>query len=79
MFCALGQEGMIFAWYQQLINRLPEWLSKPLGGCYKCMTGQMMLWYFVITKPFNIIELLFFVSAGILSSMVYNKFYCWLR
>jgi hypothetical protein len=79
MFCALGSEGMIFAWYQRLINRLPDWLCKPLGGCYKCFTGQVMLWYFILFKQFNIIELLFFVSAGILCSMIYNKIYCYLK
>jgi hypothetical protein len=80
MFCALGQdEGMIFHWYQKMLKNLPAWINFPLGGCYICFTGQICFWYFIVTKPFNIIELLFFVSAGILSSMVYNKFYCWLK
>jgi len=79
MFCALGQEGMIFEFYQKLIKKLPTWIYKPLGGCYKCLTGQVCLYYFIFTKPFNIIELLFFVSAGILSSMFYNKIYCLLK
>ena len=79
MFCALGQnKGMIFYWYQQLICKLPDWLCKPLGGCFLCFTGQVCLWYFIFTKPFNIIELLFFVSAGIFASAIYNKIYCWL-
>jgi hypothetical protein len=78
MFCALGEEGMIFEWYQKLICRLPEWLCRPLGGCYKCFTGQIMLWYIIFTKPFKIIEFLFFVSAGIIMSMIYNKIYCYL-
>ena len=80
MFCALGQKkGQIFYWYQQKIKRLPEYLYKPLGGCYICFTGQICLWYFIFTKPINIVELLFFISAGILSAMIYNKIYCWLR
>jgi len=80
MFCALGQdEGMIFNWYQKLIVKLPDWLCRPLGGCYKCFVGQVCLWYFVFVKPFNIVELLFFISAGILSAMVYNKIYCYLK
>jgi len=32
----------------------------------------------VTTKPFNIIELSFFVAAGILTSTFWNKLYCWL-
>jgi hypothetical protein len=80
MFCALGQDkGMIFYWYQQLIKRLPHYLYYPLGGCYMCFTGQICFWYFIITKPFNIVELLFFISAGIMSAVIWNKLYCWLR
>ncbi len=29
-------EGMIFHWYNNLIEKLPEWLYKPLGGCIIC-------------------------------------------
>jgi len=76
MFCALGEEGMIFEWYQKLICKLPDWICKPLGGCFKCFTGQVMLWFFIFTKPFNLFELLFFVSAGIFCSMIWNTLYC---
>jgi hypothetical protein len=80
MFCALGQdEGMIFYSYQKFIKRLPEYFRRPLGGCYVCFIGQVCFWYFIITKPFDIMELLFFISAGILSAMGYNKIYCWLK
>jgi hypothetical protein len=79
MFCALGSKGMIFEWYQKQINKLPEYLCKPIGGCHLCFTGQVCLWYFLFTKPFNIIELLFFVSAGIFASAIYNKIYCFLN
>ena len=88
MFCALGQdEGMIFHWYQKLIKRLPKWLGWPLGGCYKCFTGQVCFWYFCFSKDAldygtfarATIELLFFVAAGIFCSMIYNKIYCFLN
>jgi hypothetical protein len=79
MFSALGEEGMIFHWYRKLICRLPEWLCRPLGGCYRCLTGQICLWYFLFTKPFNIVELLFFCSAGIFCSMIWNEIYSWLK
>jgi hypothetical protein len=79
MFCTLGQKRMIFYFYQKQIHRLPDWLCKPLGGCYKCFTGQVCLWYFIFTKPFNIVEFLFFVSAGIFSAMIYNKIYYYLK
>ena len=79
MFCALGEKGKIFHFYRREICRLPEWLCRPLGGCYMCFTGQVCLWYFIITKSFDIIELLFFCSAGIMMSMIYDKLYQWLK
>lgn len=80
MFSALTQrEHSILSWYGKLIKRLPWYLCRPLGGCYMCITGQACLWYFVFTKPFNVLELGFFVSAGIMLSMVYNRIYCYLN
>jgi len=80
MISALIQDPhTLFTWYGKLIERLPWYLCKPLGGCYRCFTGQFCLWYFLIKKPFNLIELGFFISAGILISMVYNKIYCYLK
>jgi hypothetical protein len=80
MISALIQEPHTpLSWYGSLIDRLPWYLRKPLGGCYKCFTGEVLLWYFVFTKPFDVIELLFFVFAGIFVSIIYNKIYCWLH
>ena len=79
MFCALGEEGKLFHFYQRVICKLPKYLCKPLGGCFMCFTGQVCLWYFVITKPLKIIELLFFCSAGILISMIWNRLYQFLK
>lgn len=73
-FCALGEPGMIFAGYQRLICRLPDWLYNPLGGCHKCLTGQVCFWYYLITEihSYNIIDHLAFTSAGIFLSLIYN-------
>lgn len=73
MFVYLGQPGYIFAWYQKLIDPLPEWLWKPLGGCVKCFTGQAMFWYYIFFMEYNFIQHLFYVSTAILLSMIYNK------
>ena len=75
MFCAMGRDGLIFTPYQRLISKLPDWLSWPLGKCFKCFTGQVMFWWFLFTHKFDVIELLFFVSAGILISMIWDKLY----
>lgn len=80
MFSALTQEEhSLLSWYGKLLDRLPWWLCKPLGGCYRCFAGQVCLWYFIFTKPFDLFELGFFVSAGILASMIYNEIYCYLK
>ncbi len=81
MFCALGHgEGMIFHWYQRLIKRLPKWIGWPLGGCYLCFTGQVMLWFYLLKyfEDYNLIEHLFFISAGIFASAIYYKVFNWL-
>lgn len=75
MFTALGEPDMIFAPYQRLINHLPLWLNKPLGGCSYCFCGQVSLWYFIFTQPFNLLELLFFVSLSIFLTSIYT--YIW--
>ena len=84
MFCALGQEkGDIFHWYQRLLKRLPEFLSKPLGGCYMCFTGQVCFWVYLLNRisleTYDLFEHLFYVSAGIIIAMIYNKIYCYLK
>jgi hypothetical protein len=80
MISALIQdEHTLFSWYGKLIERLPWYLYKPLGGCYRCFVGQFCLWYFIIVKPFHLIELGFFISAGIFSAMIYHKIYCYLK
>jgi hypothetical protein len=67
------------SWYGELISKLPWYICKPIGGCYKCFTGEVFLWYFIFTKPFDIFGLLFFVCAGIFASVVYNKVYLFLN
>lgn len=80
MFSALTQDQhTLLSWYGKLIAPLPWWLYKPLGGCYRCFVGELCLWYFVFTKPFQLVELGFFVAAGIMVAMVYNKIYCYLK
>jgi len=75
----LQQDQSLLSWYHKAIARLPWYLCKPLGGCYKYFVGQVCLWYFIFTKPFNLIELAFFVTAGIAASMVYHFVYCFLN
>lgn len=74
IFSTLLEEGSIFEWYDKLICRLPEWLYKPLGGCYRCLTGQTLFWYYIIVhfNDYNVIEHLFYPSLGIFLVTIYN-------
>lgn len=78
MFVVMGEPEHIFAPYQRLINRLPNWLNKPLGSCFYCLTGEAALWIYLFTKPFNPaifsnwIDFLFFVSLSIFLTKIYS-------
>lgn len=79
VFTALEKKRMPFHWYKKLICKLPWYLCKPLGGCYMCLTGEVCLWYLVFSGQFHWLETPFLVCIGIISSMIYNKIYCWLH
>jgi putative flippase GtrA len=76
-FYQLGQTGHIFNWYQRLIENLPEWLMKPLGGCGVCFSGQVLFHYYWIThlQNYNIIDQLFYPAAGIFLATILNYIY----
>lgn len=80
MFVAISQqEQSIFSWYQKLINPLPWYIREPIGGCAQCFTGQVCLWYYVLTvRPFAFVDFLFYPAAGIFLSLIYNRIYKWL-
>jgi hypothetical protein len=59
--------GMIFHWYKNLLYHLCEylggcnkyefylkWIGKPLGLCETCFTGQLALWYYLLTRHTNV-------------------------
>lgn len=74
VFVRLGEPGSIFAWYQRLIENLPWWLWKPLGGCERCCAGQVLFWYYLFFHiDYNLIEHLFYPAFGISLTLIYNK------
>lgn len=50
----LIQPQMIFGWYGDRIDRLPMYLSKPLGGCSLCFGGQFSLWAYIIYFQYDL-------------------------
>lgn len=74
IFVKMGEPGMVFSWYQKLIEGLPEWLWKPLGGCVMCLCGQTLFWAYLILhfKDYNFINHLFYPSLGIFLVVIYD-------
>jgi len=77
IFIKIGEPGNIFSWYQKLIEGLPDWLWKPLGGCDRCCVGQTLFWAYLVIhfKDYNIINHLFYPAAGIFLIVIYDYIY----
>lgn len=74
IFIQLIEPEMIFSFYGKMIDGLPEWLYKPLGGCLYCFTGQVCFWgYLFYPCEYNIIDHLFFASLGIFLASIYDQ------
>lgn len=43
----LMQPGMLMWPWFRIIERLPQWIAKPLGYCSLCFAGQAALWLWV--------------------------------
>lgn len=61
----LEDENMIFSWYGKFIDKLPTWISKPIGGCDLCMAGQFGLWGYFFLGEYKFIEHIFFTILTI--------------
>ena len=78
VFCEmLITEGNIFAFYGQLIERLPLWLQNPLGGCPKCMAGQIALWGYILLPGYKFLDHIIFIVVTIfvteILTLIYGK------
>jgi len=75
VFVILTSPGEIFYFWYRIINHLPDWLFRPLGGCFKCAAGQAALWFYLIRHfhSYNFFEHIFFISGTILTVMILDK------
>jgi len=66
---------MIFSRWWEVLNRLPMWLSKPLGACEYCFAGQSALWGYIIIhhSQYNVLEHIMYVSITIFSIAIINR------
>jgi hypothetical protein len=75
----LTQPDMILdRWYIFLEQKIgnKSWLFNPLVGCYKCVTGQIALWYYIFTcNHYNLWNHMLFISLSIFISIILNFIY----
>ena len=72
----LMEEGMIFSWWWNVINRLPMWLAKPLGECEYCLGGQLSLWYYLLLNwhDYNVFYHIAYISLTLFTIKLINIF-----
>jgi hypothetical protein len=68
---------MIFSKWWMVLNRLPNWLSKPLGACEYCLSGQLALWYYLyqswLVGSYNALEHIAYISIAIFTVKIINR------
>lgn len=64
--CILVSEGMVFGFWEKILDRLPDELAYPLGKCPYCFGGQIALWYYFFIEEYNIVHHIYFISLTIL-------------
>lgn len=74
----LTEPGMLLAaihyWAEQ---HLPGWLFMPVIGCFKCVAGQLAMWYYIVTRwhDYHFTEHVTIVSSTIFISILLNYIY----
>ena len=83
----LTQPGHVLRWWYELLwdgyNKVfpPEkeshykykWIMNPILECELCVSGQLALWIFLFTAPFNLINLIFCICLSILIAKILSK------
>lgn len=68
----LMEPGMIFYKWNDVLNKLPDWLAYPLGRCEYCLAGQLSLWYFFTLGDYNFFYHIGFISIAIFTVRIIN-------
>lgn len=75
----LAEDRMILGWLRQRLEKFPEWIYFPLIGCFKCVSGQLALWMYVLLHYWNydIFSHVSFICVTIFISLIINKITEW--
>lgn len=74
----LTAEGMILARFRDICEEnLRRSAFKPLIGCFKCVTGQLAMWLFIVVQwnSYNPIWHIFSICSAILLVSFIDKLY----
>lgn len=67
--------GMILDFYARWLDKLPDWLAYPLGGCVFCFAGQLALWVYLFCfwNVYNLFYHVAFICLSIFWTLIHNK------
>lgn len=70
---------MIFNKLNYVYDKLPSWLSKPLGVCEYCFAGQIAFWHYIIVNidTYNLFTHILMTSLSIFMVELINIIYIW--
>lgn len=73
----ITEPGEILSKPFQLLERLPEWLFKPLVGCCKCVAGQTALWLYplYLCEAYDPIVHIWFVLQCVFNAAIIRAIY----
>jgi len=67
---------MIFGWWNNVLNKIPDWLAKPLGKCEYCLAGQLSFWYYLIYffNDYDVANHIVYTSLSIFTVEIINLY-----
>jgi hypothetical protein len=73
----LTESGMILnGLFRAAEQTLPSYIFKPLIGCFKCVAGQIALWFYLINADdFGFFQLVYMICLTILFSQLICRLY----
>lgn len=74
-YCSiLLDDGMLLHFVWERIYNLPDWLSKPLGMCIDCTSGQMGLWlYLILNNEYSFINHIFVIALSVVMAKIIDQ------
>jgi hypothetical protein len=70
----LLDEGMLLHFVWEWLYALPNWLSKPLGMCIDCTSGQFGLWlYLIMNEEYSFINHIFVIALTVVMAKTIDQ------